>query len=137
VPYQSYKQALLETEKELAAAIRTRDTWTIEVARLQQLARSLSLMVAKTHKLEESAELVGVQETVLSLVRAANRPVAPMEVRDQLINIGFDLTRYRQPMAVIHSALRRLLIAGFLYEPERGRFVAVPSSYRISEVPRV
>ena len=134
--YQNYKQALLAAEADLAKAVSARDKWTMEVARLQQLTRSLALMVAKTHKLEADADLVGLQETVLSIIRTATRPVTPIEVRERLMSLGFDLNKYRQPMAVIHSAIKRLVVAGLLYEPERGKFTVKPTSW-ISEIPRV
>lgn len=112
-----YREALENARRELEAAIRERDRLTLEVARLQELVKSLS--AASEISDEERQRLqalkaqiraeVGLQEVVLSCIRSAPEPIGAIEIRDR-IRLGqlADLSRYENSLSVIHTAIKRL-----------------------------
>jgi hypothetical protein len=121
-----YTDALNAAREELLAAIRKRDHWTMEVVRLQQLVKSLAITNTRNYFHEAQADIVGFQEVVLTTVRMASVPMSPMEIRNNLVLAGYDLSRYSNPLAVIYSALKRLTKSRQLYEFEPGKYCAVP-----------
>jgi len=119
----AYKKAIADLQEK----IRQRDALTIEIARLQALAKSLRAAALSSREafiaVQAQAEEVGIQELVLTCIRMSQRPITALEVRDQLLAINFDLTRYANAMAVIHSGIKRLKEAGKIKEIGDG-FVA-------------
>jgi hypothetical protein len=69
---------------------------------------------------------LGFTDAVRQAMSAGMR-MTPIEVRDELANNGFDLARYSNPLATIHTILKRLLEAGQLEELE----AADGKSYRL------
>jgi hypothetical protein len=100
-------------------------------ARLAQLAQSIGTLM----KLLGFATIMpwGLTDACRVVLRNANIPMSPTEVRDRLAAIGFDLSKYSNELAAIHTVLRRLNDAG-----EIG-FVAAPGKhlYRWKAPPRV
>lgn len=58
------------------------------------------------------------------MLKGAGRAMTPMEVRDRLNAIGFDLARYTNSLAAIHTVLKRLHEAGevLFVERQKGEF---------------
>jgi hypothetical protein len=75
----------------------------------------------------------GLTDACRVVLRNAGIPMSPTEVRDRLISIGCDLSRYANELAAIHTVLRRLNDSGEI------RFVASPGKhlYRWNLQPRV
>jgi hypothetical protein len=75
----------------------------------------------------------GLTDACRAILRNAGIPMSPTEVRDRLTAIGFDLSRYSNELAAIHTVLRRLNESGEL------RFIAAPGKhlYRWNVPPRV
>ncbi len=121
-----YNDALNAAREELLSAIRQRDHWTMEVVRLQQLVKSLAITTSRNLFHHAQADIVGFQEIVLTAVRMAPVPMSPTDIRNNLALAGYDLSRYSNPLAVIHSALKRLTKSRQLYECEVGRYCPVP-----------
>ncbi|MGA2903032.1 MAG: hypothetical protein ABSD98_04320 [Candidatus Korobacteraceae bacterium] len=123
-----YKDALNAAQQELHQAMRMRDQWTLEVARLEQLVKSLAVSANKNRVLQRQPDVVGLQELVLTAVRTASSPTSPMsaaDVKAHLLNMGYDLSRYSNPSAVIYGALKRLAKKGGpLIEVDPGRYYA-------------
>jgi hypothetical protein len=61
---------------------------------------------------------MGLTDACRLIVRGAGLPVTPTEIRDRLHAFGFDLSKYSNELAAIHTILKRLNEAGEL------RFVA-------------
>ena len=123
---EAYKKAMEEAQAELAAAIHERDYWTLEIARLQQLVKSLAVMTVKTSKAATAAQSqtdeVGLQEVVLTCVRSSDKPLSAIDVRNQLRSISYDLTKYLNELAVIHGALKRLSASGQITDVGDGTY---------------
>jgi hypothetical protein len=56
----------------------------------------------------------GLTDACRVVLKGGGRPMAPMEVRDRLMAIGFDLSKYANSLAAIHTVLKRLAEAGEL-----------------------
>jgi hypothetical protein len=63
---------------------------------------------------------MGLTDACRLIVRGAGLPVTPTEVRDRLGAFGFDLSRYSNDLAAIHTILKRLNQAGELRFIARG-----------------
>src|SRR5216684_6331356 len=50
----------------------------------------------------------GLTDACRAVLRNAAIPMSPTEVRDRLVAIGFDLSKYSNELAAIHTVLRRL-----------------------------
>jgi hypothetical protein len=60
----------------------------------------------------------GLTDACRTVLRNAGGPLTPVEVRDRLLGIGVDLSRYSHDLAAVHTTLKRLNEAGEL------RFIA-------------
>jgi hypothetical protein len=56
----------------------------------------------------------GLTDAIRMVVRGAGVPMAPTEVRDRLRAIGFDVSKYTNDLAAVHTILKRLNQAGEL-----------------------
>jgi hypothetical protein len=54
----------------------------------------------------------GLTDACRTILRNAGRPMTPVEIRNRLAAIGFDLSRYANDLASIHTVLKRLNRAG-------------------------
>jgi len=89
----------------------------------QQIDRRLAELA---HTMSTLSRLCGIVPTVsLGLtdgcrlvLRSAGAPLTPLEIRDRLKSFGFDLTRYTNDLAAVHTTLKRLNDGGEL------RFIA-------------
>jgi len=77
--------------------------------RLTELAQTISTL----------SRLCGLTPTVpwgltdaCRVVLRSGRPMTPTDVRDRLLAIGFDLSKYSNELAAIHTVLKRLNEAG-------------------------
>jgi hypothetical protein len=50
----------------------------------------------------------GLTDACRVVLRGAGRAMTPTEIRDRLAAIGFDLTKYANTLAAIHTVLKRL-----------------------------
>src|SRR6059036_3101712 len=56
----------------------------------------------------------GITDACRTVLRNSARPMTPVEVRNRLASIGFDLARYSNDLSAIHTVLKRLNRAGEL-----------------------
>jgi len=57
---------------------------------------------------------MGLTDAVRMVVRGAGVPMTPVEVRDRLDAVGFDVSKYSNDLAAVHTILKRLNDAGEL-----------------------
>jgi hypothetical protein len=100
-------------------------------ARLTQLTQSIGTLT----KLCGFAPAIpwGLTDACRAILRNGGVPLSPTELRDRLVAIGFDLSKYSNELAAIHTVLRRLNDSGEI------RFIAAPGKhlYRWNVPPRV
>jgi hypothetical protein len=127
----AYKLAFEEASADLAHAVEERDKWTLEIARLEQLVNSLSAM--QKHDVRGSigryADEVGFQELVVTCIRQSPEGMSAVDVRDTFKNIGYDLSKFQNPLAVIHGALKRLVKTGKIDEIGNGNYRRKPMPF--------
>ncbi len=58
---------------------------------------------------------LGFTDAVRAIVEKSQVGLTPTEVREELIRIGFDLTKYKQQMVPVHNTLKRLEDQGEIY----------------------
>ncbi len=63
---------------------------------------------------------IGLTDACRLVVRGAGVPVTPADVRQRLQSIGFDLSKYTNDLAAIHTILKRLNESGELRFIPRG-----------------
>ena len=112
----SYKSALDSAKAELSDLIQKREEISQRIVRLQQTVSSLEAL-----REEDDAEKVTVQvhkgpRFTANLTDAMrflfeeykDKVFTPTEVRNHLISMGVDLSKYAQQMVPIHNTLKRL-----------------------------
>lgn len=82
---------------------------------------------------------VGMTDSIRAILKEAGEPLTASEVRERLETAGFDMKSYSNPLATIHTVLRRLTDAGELetqYEAEAGskKFIAVSKHLAVEKI---
>lgn len=103
-----YKSALEAAIKEYEALGEERRNIDTRLAQLAQTIGTLSRLVGHVPTVP-----LGLTDAV-RLVTRAGVPMTPMDVRDRLHGMGFDLSGYSSELSVIHTVLKRLNEAGEL-----------------------
>jgi hypothetical protein len=104
---EDYHQALRELLREYEQLAAQKAEIDARIARVIQAIGSLSRLC----NLEPTVRL-GLTDACRMVLKAAGHPLTAIEVRMQLEAMGFDISRYANPLASIHIVLRRLCRAG-------------------------
>lgn len=54
----------------------------------------------------------GISDAMRSILYLAEKPMTPLQIREALIDMGFDMRKYSFAMACVHSTLKRLANRG-------------------------
>jgi hypothetical protein len=132
----NYKQALEQAHEDLRNAIRERDRLGLEIVKLEQLVKSLSQMVpadAKDRAEFETLEAaLGFTEIVDTIIRSSITPMSPVGIRNKLLEMGYDISGYSNPLGFVHTVIGRLEKQGKIRETEpnvSGLYVTKNSLY--------
>jgi len=106
MPVQDYRGALDAAIREYESLGEQRRAIDTRLAVLAQTIGTLSRLLGLTPTVP-----LGLTDGC-RLVLRAGVPMTPLDVRDRLQAIGFDLTRYSSDLAAIHTVLKRLNEAG-------------------------
>jgi hypothetical protein len=79
------------------------------LAELAQTIGTLSKLLGLTPTVP-----MGLTDAIRVVVRGAGVPMTPVEVRDRLHGIGFDVSKYANDIAAVHTILKRLNESGEL-----------------------
>jgi len=63
---------------------------------------------------------MSLTDAVRQILQAASTPLAPVEIKQQLLNMGKDLSDQKNVMASIHSLLKRLVGSGEIEQVGNG-----------------
>jgi hypothetical protein len=63
---------------------------------------------------------MSISDVTRQIFQAASKPLAPTEVKQQLLNMGKDLSGQKNLMASIHSLLKRLVASGDIETRDNG-----------------
>jgi len=100
---EDYQRALKAAAREYEALGEQRQQIDKRLGELAQTIATLSRLCGLTATVPW-----GLTDACRTVLRSAGRPMSPLEVRDRLAGIGFDLTRYTNDLAAIHTTLKRL-----------------------------
>lgn len=103
VPNDEYRLAL-------AAAAREYETLSAERQKIDHRLSELAHSIGTLTRLCGFAPSMtwGLADACRTVLRNAKVPMTPGDVRDRLSGIGFDLGTYANPLAAIHTTLKRL-----------------------------
>ena len=111
-----YRRALETAAREWEALARER-------AQIDERLAQLTETIGTLTKLCGLAPTVpwGLTDACRTILRNAAKPMTPVDVRNRLAAVGFDLSRYANDLAAIHTVLKRLNRSGELQFVPRGR----------------
>lgn len=98
-----YRRALDAAVKEYEKAIADKHRLEARIAQLHQTIGTLTKLCGLTPTVP-----FGLTDACRVALRAAGRPMTVVEVRDRLAATGFDLEKYANALAAIHTTLKRL-----------------------------
>jgi hypothetical protein len=110
-----YRRALATAIREYEALGQQRQDVDKRLAEVAQTIGTLSRLCGLTPTVP-----LGLTDACRLVVRGAGVPVTPADVRQRLQSIGFDLTKYANDLAAIHTILKRLNESGELRLIARG-----------------
>ena len=111
--HEDYRRALESATREYEQLGAKRREIDQRLAELAQSIGTLSRLLGLTPTVP-----MGLTDAVRLVVRGAGVPMTPVEVRDRLHAIGFDVSKYTNDLAAVHTILKRLNESGEI------RFVA-------------
>jgi len=99
----------------LAAAVAEYEQLGLERRRIDDRLAQLAQTIGTLNKLlgYEPTVPMGLTDAIRMVMRGGV-PMTPVEVRDRLRGIGFDVTKYVNDLAAVHTILKRLNDAGEL-----------------------
>jgi hypothetical protein len=105
----------------LDAAVREYERLIAEHAELEARLSQLRHSIAALTKLcgYQPTVPLGLTDACRLVLRNSSDPLTAIELRDRLVSIGVDLDTHSNPLASIHTVLRRLHEAGELVERDR------------------
>jgi len=106
---EDYRRALVTAIREYEALGQQRQEIDKRLAEVMQTIGTLSRLCGLVPTVP-----LGLTDACRLVVRGAGVPVTPAEVRQRLQSIGFDLSKYQNDLAAIHTILKRLNDSGEL-----------------------
>jgi hypothetical protein len=109
-----YKKSLEGLKAELEELLNRQEDIEKRIAQVKQAIMSLAPLAEEQGESISAAwyQILGtrnVSDACLQILQAATVPLSPVEIKAQILNMGLDLSQYKNVMATIHSALKRLL----------------------------
>jgi hypothetical protein len=126
----NYRKALYQAKQELARELVERQKSDQKVARLQALITQLQDLCAEQDQkrfwngIERvvKADLKGgITETIRVLLKEMSLPMTATDLKAGIEARKYDLSRFQNPLAVIHTILNRLV--------KRGEVKVIPQKY--------
>ncbi len=106
---EDYRRALETAAREYETLGAKRREIDQRLAELGQTIGTLTKLLGLTPTVP-----MGLTDAVRMVVRGAGVPMTPVEVRDRLQAVGFDVSKYTNDLAAVHTILKRLNDAGEL-----------------------
>lgn len=103
MPPDDYRRALEAAVKEYEALGAERHRIDTRLSELAQTIGTLTRLCGLTPTVPW-----GLTDACRTVLRNAGTPMTPLEVRDRLRGIGYDLSSYSNALAAIHTTLKRL-----------------------------
>jgi hypothetical protein len=102
-----YRSALKAAREELELSRAERHALDSRIARLQHTVASLEALCDETPSFGE-----GLTEACRTVLKAAGQPMTALDVKAQLGALGLAIGKYSNPLASVHTVLKRLAHSG-------------------------
>jgi hypothetical protein len=122
----AFETALKEAKKSLQEALEERSAIEHRIVSLKQTIEGLTSLCSSDSDEEflvagegdsSTFQLTSLTDAIRRVFSTSNEPMlTPTEVRDALLAIGVDLSKYKQPLVPIHNTLKRLVTQQELVE---------------------
>jgi len=106
---QDYRRALEAAAREYEELGAKRRTIDKRLAELAQTIGTLTRLLGLTPTVP-----LGLTDAIRLVMRGGGVPMTPVEVRDRLHGMGFDVSKYANDLAAVHTILKRLNDSGEL-----------------------
>jgi hypothetical protein len=106
--YQNAKADLEKLQADRAELERQLEGLESQIAVLERTVNFLAPLVGEQPQPAIPPEGVGMTDSVREILRKSPEPMTASEIRDSLERLGFDMKSYSNPLATIHTVLRRL-----------------------------
>jgi hypothetical protein len=103
----AYRSALDAALREYEALLQQKADLDARLAQVAESIGTLTRLCGYT-----STVPYGLTDACKTSLRCGGVPMTPLEVRDRLVSTGFDLNKYSNPVAAIHTVLKRLTASG-------------------------
>ena len=103
---QVFRGRLRELETRLAENDVQREELKITIEATKRLISDFSILCGETT--EQDISFVGITDACRRIIRDSSGGISAVQVRDALLKNGFDLGVYSNPLASIHTILKRL-----------------------------
>lgn len=115
-----YQQIVEQSILRLSDLVRQRRRLDSEITRLQGFLRSMvsrvgeagSAIPVPSNEAGLSGDPLGITKAVAQILQTYKVSLTPVLIRDLLPCVGFDASRYKDPLTSIHVVLKRLVISG-------------------------
>ena len=115
----SYRKVLEDSKRKLLELVNQRDQISADIERVKAVIEAIANMLDNpedtSSELSEMEGILGpggLTDAVRRTLEASTtRGMTPVEVRHALVSSGLDLSRYVNPLASIHTILKRLVKA--------------------------
>ena len=111
----SYQDAIRDAKARLKRLAETRDQIEVEIVKCEALVKALAQSIEdRTEREELLAEVEslvkskGFTDAIRRILRTSHTPMTPPEIRDHMMEDGFNLAAYKSVLASIHAILTRL-----------------------------
>jgi hypothetical protein len=110
---EDYKKTLEAAQVELKDLLIRQEKIEQRIAQIKQAIISLAPLAEEPNSSFWSGVIAamrasGISDACLQILQSTNKPLTPVEIKDQLQNTGVNLSGQKNVMASIHSALKRL-----------------------------
>lgn len=117
----NYRRALFEADQELARCLVQRQKIDHKVARLQSVIGQLQDLCAeldqknfqrRVERVVKTDLKIGITELARVILKEMSLPMTASDLKEKMEARKLDVSRYSNPLAVIHTVLKRLVQSG-------------------------
>lgn len=109
----TYLAALGQAERELKALVATYDATGKRIAVVADAIKNLREVLGLRNERTEDLSKWGLTDACRFILAESEIPMTPIDVRDRLALKGFPIDNHTNPLASIHSVLKRLAQSDF------------------------
>jgi hypothetical protein len=122
-----YKKIAEQFLNEIASLEIQQEETERHIARLKQVIIALTPLSEEAippfvdmTTINVETEGISITDATRQIFQVAKTPITPAEIKQQLLNMGKDLSDQRNVMAGIHSLLKRLVVSGEIETRDNG-----------------